>query len=156
MPSSLADSKPTFVHATCVALAGDAVLLTGPSGSGKSDLALRLMYSGWQLIADDRTEIMERNGRLLASCPAVLSGLLEVRGVGIISLLPRQIVAGGPITAVLDLVATPEEVDRMPEPDHVTIRGIDVPKWRVYPFEASATQKAALLLRQTGLKGDDQ
>lgn len=62
------------------------VLLLGRSGSGKSDLALRLMALGAELVADDRTDIFAARGRLYAKAPAPIAGLLEVRGVGILSL----------------------------------------------------------------------
>jgi HPr kinase/phosphorylase len=84
------------IHATCVRLAqaGKAfgappdcgVLLLGSSGSGKSDLALRLIAMGAELVADDRTDLFVRRGRLYAKPPMRIAGLLEVRGVGILAL----------------------------------------------------------------------
>src|SRR5579863_3848988 len=84
------------IHASCVVLrrAGDAfgapgdcgVLLLGESGAGKSDLALRLIAEGAQLVADDRVELFARDGVLWAQPPKSLAGLIEVRGVGILSL----------------------------------------------------------------------
>ena len=59
-----------LVHGTTVEIAGQAVLIRGPSGSGKSDLALRLIDGGAQLVADDQTELSPRDGRLVASAPA--------------------------------------------------------------------------------------
>jgi HPr kinase/phosphorylase len=84
------------IHATCLRLAragspfgappGCGVLILGPSGSGKSDLALRLIAAGAELVADDRTDLFVRAGRLFARAPARIAGLLEVRGVGILAL----------------------------------------------------------------------
>ena len=84
------------IHATCIRLgkAGMAfgatrdcgVLLLGRSGSGKSDLALRLIAMGAELVADDRTDLFVKNGQLHARAPARIAGLLEVRGVGILAL----------------------------------------------------------------------
>jgi HPr kinase/phosphorylase len=74
------------IHATCVALGRKGVLLLGPSGAGKSDLALRLINDGARLVADDRTDLFLRNGRLHARPPAAIAGLIEVRGLGIIAL----------------------------------------------------------------------
>lgn len=84
------------IHATCVRLAqaGAAfgappdcgVLLMGPSGSGKSDLALRLIAAGAELVADDRTDLFLKNGVLYAKSPNRIAGLMEVRGVGILAL----------------------------------------------------------------------
>ena len=77
------------IHATCVALGGKGVLLLGASGAGKSDLALRLIDSGAELVADDRTLLFEKNGALHAKAPPSIKGLLEIRGVGIIALPAR-------------------------------------------------------------------
>ena len=73
------------LHATCVAVAGAGVLITGPSGSGKSALALQLMALGGVLVADDRT-ILHREGRKLVAVPPVsIAGMIEARGVGILT-----------------------------------------------------------------------
>ena len=128
------------VHGTCVDIAGTGVLLRGPSGSGKSDLALRLIDGGATLIADDRAQVAVRDGVLVVSVPAEIAGLIEVRGLGI------RPVAKGLETAlglVADLVA-PETVERMPEPDFWECQGISVPLIRIAPFEASAAAKVRL------------
>ena len=70
------------VHASCAARNGDAVLLLGPPGAGKSDMVLRLLDHGFVLVADDRVDIADGRAR-----PAEgLAGLLEVRGLGILRL----------------------------------------------------------------------
>lgn len=84
------------IHATCVRLAQAGktfgappdcgILLLGASGSGKSDLALRLIAMGAELVADDRTDLFVKRGRLYAKPPMRIAGLLEVRGVGILAL----------------------------------------------------------------------
>src|SRR3712207_9214581 len=73
-------------HASCVAISGCAVLIGGRSGSGKSDLALRLIDRGASLVSDDQTMVRRLNGRLLASAPPSIVGKLEVRGLGILEL----------------------------------------------------------------------
>src|SRR6185312_8829984 len=88
--------KTVNIHATCVRLgnagkafgapANTGVLIFGPSGSGKSDLALRLIERGATLVADDRTDLFVERGRLCASAPKRIAGLMEVRGLGIIEL----------------------------------------------------------------------
>ena len=71
-----------MVHATCVAIGDRAVLLCGPSGSGKSDLALRLIDGGAQLVADDQVVLRAEGGRIVARAPEALAGRMEVRGIG--------------------------------------------------------------------------
>lgn len=78
--SVLSASSEGSVHASCVAWNGEGVLISGPSGSGKSELALRLMDAGFDLVADDRVML----DGTIASAPERLAGLIEVRGVGIL------------------------------------------------------------------------
>ncbi len=109
--------RPATIHATAMAAPGQparAVLLLGPSGSGKSDLALRLQDRGWSLIADDRVVLAVDHDRLCASAPAILEGLLEVRGVGILPAKPVPIPLRGPVPValVLDLAAP---MERLPQ-----------------------------------------
>ncbi|GBQ13564.1 HPr kinase/phosphorylase [Swaminathania salitolerans] len=84
-----AQSPPctSLIHASCAAWNGQGVLLTGASGSGKSSLLLRLVDAGFALVADDRVEL--RGGE--ACAPPALAGLMEIRGLGIVSMpsLPR-------------------------------------------------------------------
>jgi hypothetical protein len=77
------------IHASCVAIGTAGVLLLGKSGAGKSDLALRLIDEGAVLVADDRTILFGRNGLLQARAPASIRGLLEIRGLGIVTLKSR-------------------------------------------------------------------
>jgi serine kinase of HPr protein (carbohydrate metabolism regulator) len=111
------------LHASCVLLgrSGEAfgapaeagILLNGPSGSGKSDLALRLIERGGTLVADDRIELFRDETTLAARAPRALAGLLEIRGVGIVE-LPSA--ASAHIALVVELVH-PSQVARLPEPD---------------------------------------
>ena len=77
------------IHASCVALGAEGVLLLGRSGAGKSDLALRLIDDGATLVADDRTILFTRRGALYARPPDSIKGLLEIRGLGILELKVR-------------------------------------------------------------------
>ena len=122
------------MHGSCVAKDGDAILLVGPSGSGKSDLALRLLSRGFELVADDQVDINDG----IASSPAELAGLLEVRGLGIMRLPYRS-------TARLGLIVELDgRADRLPVPArHPDLR---LPIVRIDATAASAPDKVALAL----------
>lgn len=77
-------SGQTVLHASCVAVERRGLLILGPSGSGKSALALELMALGAELVADDRTEVWGKDERVIARCPLPIRGLIEARGVGIL------------------------------------------------------------------------
>lgn len=109
----------TIVHASCVAVEQRAVLILGPSGSGKSGLALRLMAYGAALVADDRTELHLRDGVLVARSPSALRGMIEARGVGVLN-APVQDEAA--VVLAVDL-ATPE-TDRLPQRHTVQFLGV--------------------------------
>ena len=111
------------VYGTCIAIDGRAVLLRGPSGSGKSDLALRVVEAGGTLVADDQTILVREQDRLVATCPDTISGQIEVRGVGII---PVATTRRAPLALVMDLVPS-EQIDRFPELRHCRYLNIDIP-----------------------------
>src|SRR5512134_875925 len=131
------------VRGTCICIDGDAVLLRGPSGSGKSDLALRLIEGGGELVADDYTDIEQGSAGLVATAPAPIRGLLEVRGLGVIEVGARS---SAGLVAAIDLVPL-SDVDRMPEPQHVRILKALLPRFRLFAFEASAAAKVRLAVR---------
>jgi HPr kinase/phosphorylase len=76
----------TRLHGVLVDVYGIGILLSGESGIGKSECALELIKRGHRLIADDAVDIKEIDGLLLGSCPYITSGMLEVRGMGIIDI----------------------------------------------------------------------
>jgi HPr kinase/phosphorylase len=135
-----------LVHATTVAIAGRAIMLRGPSGSGKSELALRLIEqpgSGLgrvamkaNLVADDQTEVYQRNKRLWVRCPKTIFGLMELRGLGIVKIKPH---VPCPLALIVDLQQA-VTIERMPEPADTmtTLLGHQVPRIRL-----DATQPAA-------------
>ena len=94
MSSRLLSSET--VHASTVASDGRAVLISGPSGSGKSDLALRLLDRGFTLVSDDQTIVRRDGDRLVASAPPTIKGKLEIRGIGIVEMDTIEDVPVGP------------------------------------------------------------
>ena len=128
------------VHASCVAIGGRAVLIEGPSGSGKSDLALRLIDRGALLVSDDYTELTMCDGMLIASAPTTIAGQIEVRGIGVLTLPSAP---PGPV-AMLVRAGTPE---RMPEPQSCVMAGVIVPMIVLPLTEPSAPLKVELALK---------
>ena len=131
------------LHATCVQIGATGVLLLGPSGSGKSDLALRLIDAGALLVADDQVEVERRGVRLLGRAAEALVGLIEVRGVGILRMPHR---AQSPIDLAVELVPA-AQLTRLPEPLGYSLLGIELPRLRLDPRAPSAAAKVRLALR---------
>jgi HPr kinase/phosphorylase len=125
------------VHGTSVAIGGDGVLLRGPSGSGKSDLALRLIDAGARLVSDDQTELRRDGDAVIMQAPQTIAGRIEVRGVGILRVL---MVSRAPLSLVVDLVA-PDRVERLPEPQFCEVLQRSIPLLALAPFEASTPAK---------------
>lgn len=134
----------TLLHASCVGIHGRAVLITGASGAGKSDLSLRLVDRGAVLVSDDQVELSVASGQLLAGAPARIAGKLEVRGVGIVAMAHAGPM---PVALLIDLNAAP---DRMPEPGSRELCGVPIPAIALSPHEPSAPIKVELALREFG------
>jgi len=138
-----------FVHATSVAIKTGrrwrGVLLRGPSGSGKSDLALRLIDGGARLIADDQTHLAKKGRALIASPPPVLAGMIEVRGIGIVKLPRSRLLAAAPLALLVDL-ARADAIERMPEPAYEIVQDVELSRLVLSPFEVSAVAKLRLAL----------
>jgi HPr kinase/phosphorylase len=139
-----------LVHATAVAIltaiGPRGVLLRGPSGSGKSDLGLRLIDAGARLVADDQSELHRNGETIIVRAPPAIAGLIEVRGIGIVRLEP---LAEAPLALIADLLpeAPPGAIERLPPRVSERLLGLDLPRVAVAPFEASAAAKVALALR---------
>lgn len=148
----MAGGAAQLVYGTCVALGPRAALLRGPSGSGKSDLALRFVLETpasqtpaslcAALVADDQVLIERREGRLLASPPATIAGKIEVRGIGIVTLPYRP---QAELRLLIDL-SDPDDVPRLPPATSEVFCGLSLPVLRLAPFEASAPLKLRLAL----------
>lgn len=136
------------IEGTAVAIDDAALLLLGPSGSGKSDLALRLIDQGARLICDDRVLLGLADGGLWASAPAdlppALRGRIEARGLGIVP-VPY---ATAPVRLhwAVELVA-PAAVERLPMAEFRRLLGHDLPLLRLDPFAASTPAKLRLAVR---------
>ena len=134
------------LHASSVSIDGRAVLIEGLSGSGKSDLALRLIDRGATLVSDDYTIVRRVDGKLLASAPPNIAGLCEVRGVGLVSM---PFASDVPVALI---VSTGALIERLPEVATTRIvAGIAIPTATIAPLEGSAPVKVEMLLKSRGL-----
>lgn len=132
-----------LVHATCVSLGGQGLLLRGPSASGKSDLALRLIAeAGARLVADDQCRLARHGGALVATAPAAIAGRIEARGLGVMA-LPA---AGEAVVALVADLVPGRGAARLPEPATAAFLGLAVRRCELDPFEAGATAKLCLAL----------
>jgi serine kinase of HPr protein (carbohydrate metabolism regulator) len=131
------------LHVSAVSIGGRAVLIGGRSGTGKSDLAFRLIDRGAILVSDDYTHVRRVEGRALASAPATIAGKIEVRGVGIVEL---DIAADVPVALFVDLDGQPERLPGGEE--RRAVAGVAIPTVALDGHQASAPLKveAALLL----------
>jgi serine kinase of HPr protein (carbohydrate metabolism regulator) len=135
------------LHASTVAVEGRAVLIAGPSASGKSDLALRLLDRGFTLVSDDRTLVRKDGDRLIASAPPNIAGKLEIRGIGIVEM---DNVDNVPVALLVELTS---EIQRLPDENRERpVLGVRVPLISIDAMSASAPSKVALALDRMGLK----
>lgn len=138
----------TMLHGTCVRISNLGVLLLGAPGSGKSDLALRLIEpvgsAGAMLVADDQVMIEQFDGKLVARPPETIAGRLEVRGVGIVT-IPHAAETELRLVVRLDAAGAGERI-----PDFSTqvteICGVSIPELRIDPFTASAAAKVRAMV----------
>jgi serine kinase of HPr protein (carbohydrate metabolism regulator) len=110
------------VHGTAVLVGAHGVLIRGGPGTGKSMLALALIERGARLIADDRVSLSACHGRVVASAPAGIAGLIELRGRGVIA-VPHE--RSGVIRLIADIVSD-EELERMPEANQLTAALLEI------------------------------
>jgi len=134
----------TNIHSSCVSLINKGVLIIGASGLGKSDLCLRLiMDKGARLVADDRVDLQNIDGNIIASSPKVLEGLLEVRGLGIIK---QPFIKETPVHLIVRLVNNYNDVERLPDPVFYELEGARINQISLWSFEPSAVLKVVAAL----------
>ncbi|MEH6528010.1 MAG: HPr kinase/phosphatase C-terminal domain-containing protein [Sneathiella sp.] len=130
------------VHGTSVNIDGKGLLLRGPPGAGKSDLALRLIDGGATLISDDYTEIHVIQGSAVLGVPKTIQGKIEVRGLGLMEI---PFVDNIPLRLIFDLVPY-RQIERMPMAVFFTLENVKIPVRFIDPFMASAAAKVRLAL----------
>lgn len=132
-------------NCTAVAIGSRAVLVEGPTGSGKSSLALALIDRGATLIGDDGIALETVGGTLVAGPPPATRGKLEIRNVGIVELESTA----APVAILLQLSEeAPRFVDR---PEWIDIHGIAIPSVRLFPHASVVALRAEWALRLYGM-----
>ena len=148
MTSYTAQNIGEIVHASCVAFCTHGVLISAPSARGKSTLALELISRGATLVADDRTVLSVTDNQILASPPAKLSGIIEVRGIG---LLRAKSAAPVRLGLIIDLEHT--EPLRHPPKRIRKLMGLSLPV--LYRIDSSSFPAAILQYLAEGLYTDE-
>ncbi len=138
-----------IVHqASAVVIAGRALLIEGPPGSGKSSLALALIERGAELVGDDAVTLTPAGDRLIAAPPPNIAGLVEVRGVGLAAL---PVASPAPVALILVLGGPPpERLPDTPLPVRL-VGGIAVPVLAFDPGPLAPALRAEWALRLHGL-----
>ena len=145
---SLSPLSSETVHCSSIAIGGRCVLIGGRSGTGKSDLALRLIDRGASLVSDDYTHVRRVGGNAIANAPPAILGKIEVRGVGIQRLAA---VADVPVALFIDLDRPPERLPDLEE--RRVVAGVPIPTIWPEGHAAPAPIKVETALRLLGLRG---
>jgi HPr kinase/phosphorylase len=140
-PADVGGGGRAIVHGTAIAWLGRGILLLGRPGSGKSDLALRLIEAGALLVADDLVALEATGNRLVARAHGA-PGLIELRGQGIFR---QAALAEAAIDVVVRLGPAVEPIERLPPAGHVALAGVTLPAFDLDPFPASAVARLRLL-----------
>ena len=122
-------------------------LIVGPSGVGKSDLALRALESGFRLVADDRTQVWASGGALYGRAPPPLAGLIEARGHGI---TPEPAIGLAEIILLVRCVENADSIARMPDPATETLVELTIPLTYLDAREPSAPAKLRRAMQHLG------
>ncbi len=133
----------TLYHASCVEFQGKGILILGESGTGKSDLALRLIDRGAKLVSDDYVEVNIEDDLLYASPAPNIEGLIEVRGVG---LKKCEFVSKVTLRMAIE-TCDRDKIERLPEQACFDHEGIKIPFFKIDAFAASAIAKIKMMLK---------
>ena len=131
------------IHSTSVVIDDNGVLILGDSGSGKSDLALRLIDNGATLISDDISICRKSSNNIYLHCPPEIKGLLEVREIGIITV---PFVERIKLRLVVNLKSKNNE--RFPKNNYFRILGINIPLINIDAKNSSAVAKIKVKLNE--------
>lgn len=143
----MAQGDSAIYPASCVSIGGAAMLISGESGIGKSELALALIDRGARLISDDHTALRREQGRVIASPAPNIGGLLEVRNLGLLPIAPGP---DAPVVLLIELNrAAPRWIERS---QHRALLGIDIPEILLSPDSRVLPIKAEMALQAYGLK----
>lgn len=141
--------SPTLIQASAVAIDGRALIIEGEPGSGKSSLALALIDRGATLIGDDGVEVRRDGDRVLACPPPNISGLIEIRNVGLVEF---EIAPPTPIALILTLSDGAERLPDSTPPRHIL--GLAIPQIAFAPGSIAPAPRAEWALRKHGLSFD--
>lgn len=143
----MAQGDSAIYPASCVSIGGAALLISGESGIGKSELALALIDRGARLISDDHTALRREDGRLVASPAPNIGGLIEVRNLGLLPVAPGD---DCPVALLIELNrAAPRWIERS---QHRMLLGLEIPEILLSPDSRVLAIKAEMALQAYGLK----
>ena len=142
----MSENAPLVMQATAVSIGGKALILEGPPGSGKSSLALALIDRGAELIGDDGVTLERKKSQIVASPPPNIAGLIEMRGIGLISI---PVTASIPVSLILTLG---EAGERLPA-GSVTrdVMGLAIPVLSFVPGAIAPAIRAEMALIHHGI-----
>ncbi len=129
-------SERRAVHGELLGMYGLGVLITGESGIGKSEIALELITRGHMFIADDMVEVLRLpGGKIVGKAPEGAKGLMEVRGLGIISvndIFGGALLPFSPVDLILELIPFEKQLERVfVEEESENLLGVEIPKFKI-------------------------